>query len=152
MARAPAHSTPETALTPLPLHPSHPQCPTRRRDHLAGSIIMLKATGMNPDLCSQGEQQHSAGLSQTHEDAVLQMHGCWRCTHGTPAAPRPHPQPTQAGASPWRCPREEDAGLAAVPTPLVARRSWSPGVITWRFPCPPIDEEQVEHVHQTVYF
>ena len=40
----------------------------------------------------------------------------------------------------------------AVSTPLVARPSWSLSVITWQLPCSPIDEEKVEHVHQTVSF
>lgn len=119
---------------------------------MQGSIIMLKATGMNPDLCSQGEQQHSAGLSQMHEDAVLQMRGCWRCTHGTPAAARASPTAHPGRSFTLAVPTGRGHWSSSCAHPTGARPSWSPGVITWRFPCPPIDEEQVEHVHQTVYF
>lgn len=51
MAGAPAPSTPEAALTPVPLHPSHPRCHTERRtlgtatQRLSPTQTVLKPAG-----------------------------------------------------------------------------------------------------------
>lgn len=138
MARAPAHSTPETALTPLPLHPSHPRCPMGRREHLAESTTKLFSP-LGPftprarilTCACRGSSDTGLGSARRVERRCC-VAGAWLLALHTRASSSSrgltHPGRTLHPGSAHS--QEEDTGLAAVSTPLVARPSQSLGVIT----------------------